>query len=311
MGQQTQNDKRTGQTEYVRRAGRQGTRRRHPTAGQLMGSDPSRSVDEFENADLLKFEKELLGFYITSHPLTEHQIALERYTTASTKEAMIASEGSEVTIGGMISRVKKVVTKNGRSAGMPMAIITLEDLDGQIDGTAFAETFAEVIAKYPTAIAPESIVFVKGRVDKKRETPSLLINEVIPIADAVARLSTGFAIKLDPIKHTPAVLAELPGVLSRHKGNLAVYFVIKTATGKATLQSDRQHAIRPSVDLIGDLERILGSDCVDLAGEGRRRMKRLEQQKLFKEDAVDEGPAAVPAGEGTVDTLLEEAEAIA
>jgi len=90
-------------------------------------------IDEIDNAELLKFEKELLGFYITSHPLTDQQSAVERYTTASTKEAMLLGEGTEVTIGGMISRVKKVVTRNGRSAGMQMAIITLEDLDGQID----------------------------------------------------------------------------------------------------------------------------------------------------------------------------------
>ena len=104
-------------------------------------------IEEIDNAELLKFEKELLGFYITSHPLTEQQTAIERYTTASTKEAMLLTEGTEVTIGGMISRVKKVVTKNGRVAGMQMAIITLEDLDGQIDGTMFAETFAEVSAE--------------------------------------------------------------------------------------------------------------------------------------------------------------------
>src|SRR5581483_7750658 len=110
-------------------------------------------------------------------------------STASTREAVNCSEGTEVTVGGMISRLKKVITKNGRSAGMPMAIITLEDLDGQIDGTMFAETYAEICQKYPTAVALESIVFVRGRIDRKRETPSLLINEVIPIADALPRLT--------------------------------------------------------------------------------------------------------------------------
>ena len=61
-------------------------------------------VDEIDNADLLKFEKELLGFYITSHPLTDQQSAVEHYITASTNEAMHLSEGTEVMIGGMITR---------------------------------------------------------------------------------------------------------------------------------------------------------------------------------------------------------------
>src|SRR5207248_1732713 len=74
-------------------------------------------MEEIASADLLKFEKELLGFYITSHPLTEHQATLERYSTHSAKDALNVSEGTEVTIGGMINRVKTSITKNGRSAG--------------------------------------------------------------------------------------------------------------------------------------------------------------------------------------------------
>jgi DNA polymerase III alpha subunit len=205
------------------------------------------------------------------------------------------SEGTEVTIGGMIARVKKVVTKNGRSAGMPMGIITLEDLDGQIDGTMFAETFAEVTQKYPAAVAAEQIVFVKGKVDKKRETPSLLINEIIPLADAVARLTTAVCIKLNPARHNAAIIADLPPLLARHKGGMPIYFQVGTATGRAMLQVDRQHAIKPSTGLVEDVEQLLGSDSVDLAGAGSKRRKRLEQQRLFREDPVDEIPASPQA----------------
>ena len=287
MGQQTQNDRRSGQMNMF--GG--GPAATTPTAGQTMGSALP-DVDEFENADLLKFEKELLGFYITSHPLTDQQTAIERYTTASSKEAMAMSEGTEVMIGGMIARVKKVVTKNGRSAGMPMGIITLEDLDGQIDGTMFAETFAEITTKYPTAVAAEQIVFVKGKVDRKRETPSLLINEVIPLADAVLRLTTAVCIKLDPARHNAAIIADLPPLLGKHKGTMPIYFQVSTATGKAMLQVDRQHAIKPSPALVEDVEQLLGSDSVDLAGAGSKRRKRLEQARLFKDEADDIVPVA-------------------
>src|SRR5206468_9119258 len=179
VGQQSQDDKRMGQMNIF------GMETSTPLAASRADALPD--IAELHSADLLKFEKELLGFYITSHPLTEHQSALEHYSTASTKEAMTCSEGVEVTIGGMISRVKKVITRNGRSAGMPMAIITLEDLEGQIDGTMFAETFAEISQKYPDAVAAESIVFVRGKVDRKRETPSLLVNELVPISESVSR----------------------------------------------------------------------------------------------------------------------------
>ncbi len=298
MGQQTQNDRRSGQMSMFGGGGPAA-----PSMAQTMGSSLP-DVDEFENSELLKFEKELLGFYISSHPLTEQQAAIERYTTASTKEAMLLTEGTEVMIGGMISRVKKVVTKNGRSAGMPMAIITMEDLDGQIDGTMFAETFAEVTAKYPTAVATDSIVFVKGKVDKKREIPSLMVNEVIPLADAVARLTTAVAIKLDGTRHDAKMIADIPPLLAKHKGGSPVYFQVNTPTGKVTMQIDRQHAVKPTPLLVGDLEQLLGNNSVDLAGAGSKRRKRLEQQRLFKDEPADEIPIPIMA-EAAIDAELE------
>jgi DNA polymerase III subunit alpha len=281
MGQQMQSDLRSGQMSMFGGGGPA-----TPSLSQTMGSTLP-DIEEVDNAQLLKFEKELLGFYITSHPLTEQQTVIERYTTASTRDVLGMAEGTEVTVGGMISRVKKVVTRNGRSAGMQMAIITMEDLDGQIDGTMFAETFAEVSAKYPTAIANESIVFVKGKVDRKRETPSLLVNEVIPASEAVARLTTAIAVKLDPAKHNAPVIEQIPPVLGRHKGTMPVYFQVNTPTGKVTMQIDRQHAVKLSPQLVGDLEQLLGPGSVDLAGAGSKRKKRLEQQRLFKEDAEE------------------------
>src|SRR5436305_13236880 len=186
------------------------------------GSRPQHStlpdVPEIASADLLKFEKELLGFYITSHPLTEHQAALERYSTHSAKDALNVSEGTEVTIGGMINRVKTSITKNGRSAGQKMGWIALEDLEGSIEGVLWAETLADITAKYPDVIALEQIVFIKGRVDRKRETPSLQINEVIPVTEALAKLTTSMVLKLNEKKHKDDVVEALLPVIKQHAG---------------------------------------------------------------------------------------------
>jgi DNA polymerase-3 subunit alpha len=299
-GQQAQSDRRSGQAALWGSPAEA-----LPSAASMTGAGLPDAA-EFEDAELLKFEKELLGFYITSHPLTDHQVNLERFSTASTKEAMLLGEGTEVTVGGMIARVKKVVTKNGRSAGMQMAIITLEDLDGQIDGTMFAETFAEVQAKYPDAIAAERIVFVKGKVDKKKEIPGLIVNEVIPVTDAVARLTTAVCVKLDPARHDAAIIADVPAVLARHRGTVPVYFQVSTAAGKAMLQIDKQHAIKPSPALVDDVEQLLGHDSVDLAGAGAKRRKRLEQQRLFKDESAEPTAEAEAAAEVVPGPELEE-----
>ena len=289
LGQQSQQDKRMGQLNMFAAA-------TSVNGAPRAVADGLPDIDELPNADLLKFEKESLGFYITSHPLTDQQAALERYTTATTREAMLVSEGTEVTIGGMINRVKKTVTKNGRSAGQQMAMITLEDLEGQIDGVLFAETFAEVTGKYPDAVAAERIVFVKGKVDRRRETPSIIVNEMIPIEAAMGRLTTAIGVKLDPSRHTPEVLPQLKPVLAKHHGGTEVFIQVSTAAAqKVVLRLNKDLFVRPDFELVKDLELVLGGDCIQLYGQGSKRIKRLAQQQLFQQQAEEEAPAAAPA----------------
>ena len=291
MGQQLQQDKRSGQAQLFGAPA--------PAAGTpRMLADSLPDIDELADADLLKFEKELLGFYITSHPLTEHQSAIEHYSTASTKDVLAISEGTEVTIGGMINRVKKSVTKNGRSAGMTMAMITLEDLEGQIDAVLFAETLAEVQKRYPDCVSAEKIVFMRGKVDRRRETPSIIVAEMIPVEDSIGRLTTAVALKLDPTRHSAATITELEQTLVRHKGNAEVYVQIESGGQKVMMRLNRERFVKPTSQLVDDLEHLLGGGALQLCGAGtrRRRNKIAQQQALFKE-AEQAEEAAAPAPE--------------
>jgi DNA polymerase-3 subunit alpha len=278
-GQQTQNDQRSGQLNMFASA----------AGASPRPAPPLPNVPELNNTELLKFEKELLGFYITSHPLTHHQAELDRYTTASTREAANCSEGTEVTIGGMIARVKKTVTKNGRSAGMPMAMITLEDMEGQIDGVLFAETYADAIAKFPGSVAPEQIVFARGKIDKRRETPSLMVSELIPVDQSVSKLTTGLVVRLDHLRHDPQLVPQVKPILGQHGGKLPVYFQIAFADRrKVTMRLNGGTGITASINLVDDLDHLLGSGSAELIGPGSKRVKRLQQQQLFNETASTE-----------------------
>ncbi len=295
MGQQAQNDKRSGQMNIF------GGESAPVMASR--GSDSLPDIEELPSQELLKFEKDLLGFYITSHPLTEHQAALERYSTATTREALTMSAGVEVTIGGMINRLKKVITKNGRSAGMPMGIITLEDLEGQIDATMFAETYAEVTSRYPGAVETEAIVFVRGKIDRNRETPSLLINEVLPIGEALPKLTTTVLLKLEEARHTIEQLRKIKPIVEGHKGNLPLFAQTETPEGKkVVLRLPKDMNVRPTTAMVEDLDRLLGSGTVQLVGNGTRRIKRLQQQALFKETGQAE-TVAQPSDELAAEQL--------
>src|SRR5688572_17895066 len=281
MGQQSQNDKRSGQLNMF--GGAQAAAA--PSVAQTMG-DALPDVEEIPSADLLKFEKELLGFYITSHPLAEHQVALERYSTASTKEAMAVAEGTEVMIGGMLSAVRSKVAKSGRSAGMKWAILEIEDLEGKIEGMCFAESYADITARYPGVLSAERIVFVKGKVDKKRETPSLMVNDVLPVEVAVEKLTTNVGVKLDRTRHPADVLTQLQSILGKHPGKKDFFIQVATSDGKKVSMKvgGDGRGVRITKDLIDDLQQLLGNDSLMLAGEGSRRAKRLQQQALFKEE---------------------------
>ncbi len=211
MGQQTQNDRRSGQLNMF---GGEAA----PASTMTAVAPPLPDIPELPGAELLKFEKDLLGFYITSHPLTEHQPAVERYSTANTREAMNLSEGAEVMIGGMFSAVRAKVAKSGRSAGKKWAILEIEDLEGKIEGMCYAETFEDVSARYPGVLANERIVFVRGKVDKKRETPCLIVNDVIPIDVAIEKLTTSIGVKFEGAPSRPGCAEAGASEAPREKG---------------------------------------------------------------------------------------------
>jgi len=282
MGQQAQEDRRMGQMNMFG-GGSSSTQTTRPR-------EVLPEMEEMKQADLLKAEKESLGFYITSHPLTEHQRDLENYSTESTREAAIRHEGAEVVIGGMISRVKKSITKNGRSAGMPMAMITLEDLEGQIDGVVFAETLADVQQKHPNIVSVERIVFLKGKIDKRRELPNIIVNEIIPMEDAAGRLTKNVLVRLDDSQHKSSVLVDVAPIFKKHKGGTRVFAQVPVnGSSRATILLDSDWFVRPSNGLRQDLEQLLGNGQVELLGDGsrRKRQQAAQQQKLFAEAEVE------------------------
>jgi DNA polymerase-3 subunit alpha len=200
----------------------------------------------------------------------------------------------------MLSAVRPKVAKSGRSAGQKWAILVLEDLDGVIEAMCFAEAYATITQKYPDAIRAEQIVFVKGKVDKKRETPSIMVNEILPINAAIDKLTTAMILKFDRTRHTDEHVEAARVLIKSHKGNLPVFAQTQCAVGgeerTLTLRLANDFGARISQTLVDDLRTRLGNEAVDLAGAGSKRKKRLEQQRLFKEEQLDAAPdAAVTA----------------
>jgi len=142
-------------------------------------------AEPWSHQEQLRNEKQVLGIYVSSHPLDEHARTLQQFTSATVARVRQLPADAPVVVGGVLSRVKPTLVKQGRSAGHKMAIITLEDTTGPIDGVVFADAYA--IAS--PLLQPDAIVFVVGRIDRRREEPAIVVDRVVPIERAAQELT--------------------------------------------------------------------------------------------------------------------------
>ena len=163
----------------------------------------------------------------------------------------------------------------------------------------------------PGPLSPTLYPEYRGEgVSTGRETPSLLINEVIPIGESIGRLTTAVALKLDPARHPESVVTQLDPLLRRHKGNTEVYLQVATSpTQRVVMRLDRERFVKPTKELVDELELLLGGGSVQLCGAGTRRqkLKQQQQQSLFKEYEAAGGEGGEAAEEEEADVATVEA----
>ncbi|MCC6503128.1 MAG: DNA polymerase III subunit alpha [Deltaproteobacteria bacterium] len=148
------------------------------------GSKPSASpsinaprVSEWSDKELLSYEKETLGFYLSSHPLTGHKRELDLYAVHI--ESLIEKNNEdEVTIGGIITGLKEIMTKKGDR----MAFVTIEDLTGSVEAVIFSDLYKKV----RDLVTSDHVLLVSGKLDKEEEAVKLMASSIIPIEEAGA-----------------------------------------------------------------------------------------------------------------------------
>lgn len=184
---------------------------------------------------MLAREKAVLGFYITKHPLAQHEQLLAACANATSAQLIKMTEGQKVIVGGMVSSVRTVTARTGRNAGKLLGIVTLEDLKGKVEAVLFPDDFL----KFRSALTPDAIVFVEGEVDRKREEPSIRVSRVVPV-DQVAR-DLAKALLIDVQADTS--IERLVAVLRAFRGECRVYLNVATADG-AVVQIECNPSLR-------------------------------------------------------------------
>ncbi len=151
-------------------------------------------VEPWDHREQLQFEKGVLGFYVSSHPLDRWGQEIQTFSSTSVAGVRTLRADAKVIVGGMLTRVRQTLVKTGRSMGKKMAMITIEDQTGQIEGVIFSEGYA----KFDHLLQPDRIVFLEGDVDRRREEPSIRINRVLPVEEARRELTRFVKVILRP-----------------------------------------------------------------------------------------------------------------
>ncbi|MCU0915377.1 MAG: DNA polymerase III subunit alpha [Planctomycetes bacterium] len=234
-------------------------------------------VPPWPEMQMLTFEKQVLGFYVTSNPLSQHAEAINDYSTTNTAQLAQSTGrsngqgngygngngGSEkiVMVGGMITKIRYNLTKTGRNAGSKMAVFTLEDLQGQIE----VVLFPDVLGELAPLLIEDTVVFVKGKVDYRRERPNIIAAEMIPIDQAREKLAKGVRIRLDAREVTQEKMMQIRSLCQYHKGNRPLSVVIQTDKGRVYAAADRALSVNPDVEFCRKMRQLVGEENFALA----------------------------------------------
>lgn len=205
-------------------------------------------------------EKEALGFYLSGHPLAQHQDLLRTFDTTTTAGLSEKEEGTGVLIGGMVVGMKRSTTKRKE----PMLRFTLED----IDGLAEVIVWPDLLGRHGRYLVKDAMLFVQGRVDRSGDEIKIVANDIIPLEEAYGRLSQRLHLRVAATAGEE-LLDALKSTLAGHAGAVRVMLHVQTEHhGEVVELLPERCAVAVSEELIAALRALLGPDRVKVAGKG-------------------------------------------
>ena len=208
-------------------------------------------IKEWPEIQLLSFEKEILGFYVSGHPLARYEHLLKRFSSCSISHLANRTDHEEISIVGLINKIKLTTT---RAKAKKMAILKVEDLGGMVEVLVFPNTYKQV-ARH---IVPNSVVLIRGKLSLREDTPKILASNIIPIDEAY-RMITSINIDLGGLKEN--ILVALKEKLALSPGNVPVYLHIDTQSNqRLRILVSQDLFVQPRAELFNEIEELLGEE---------------------------------------------------
>jgi DNA polymerase-3 subunit alpha len=241
--------------------------------GAVATSDALPDCPPWHENEMLAAEKELLGVYMSGHPLTQYAPILKRFQSTPLTEIGALADKTQVRIGGIVEAVARKVNKDKKS----WAIVKLAGLDGTMEAFVFSDAYD----RYAGLLNEGAALLMCGEVSKRDEPPKLMAHEIYPLAEAPKIFSRHVSIHVPAEKGGNGLLEKIAGVLRSHPGEIPVLICVQFPRGeKIFIDTDRSFAVFPEMVLIHELEHILGEKSVHLEVE-RAALKRPIPKRTF------------------------------
>ena len=219
---------------------------------QVAGLDIEIPATEWDKSTLLTFEREMLGLYVSDHPLLGVEHVLRSHTDMSISQLL--EDGPEdgiVTIGGLVTGIQRKVSRQGAS----WAVVNVEDLEGAIEVLFFSNTYNQ----YALSLTEDRVVVVRGRFSRTDEQVRFTALEM-KMPDVTAAPTGPLLISLPAAQVTPPIVERMKEILRSHPGKREVHLQVIDQEKSTTLKIDALVTSSPS--LSADLKAILGPDCL-------------------------------------------------
>jgi len=219
---------------------------------QVAGLDIEIPATEWDKSTLLTFEREMLGLYVSDHPLLGVEHVLRSHTDMSISQLLDdGPQDGMVTIGGLITGIQRKVSRQGAS----WAVVNVEDLEGAIEVLFFSNTYNQ----YALSLTEDRVVVVRGRFSRTDEQVRFTALEM-KMPDISAAPTGPLLISLPAAQVTPPIVERMKEILRSHPGKREVHLHVIDAQKSTTLKIDALVTSSPS--LSADLKAILGPDCL-------------------------------------------------
>ncbi|CAB4545988.1 unannotated protein [freshwater metagenome] len=218
----------------------------------VAGLDIDVPATEWDKATLLSFEREMLGLYVSDHPLLGVEHVLRSHTDMSI--SALLDEGmvdGVITIGGLITGVQRKVSRQGAS----WAVVNIEDLEGSIEALFFSNTYNQ----YSLSLTEDRVVVIRGRFSRSDEQVRFTALEMT-MPDITGGPTGPLLISLPASQVTPPIVERMKEILRSHPGKREVHLQVVDQEKSTTLKVDALVTSSPS--LSADLKAILGPECM-------------------------------------------------